>query len=286
MIKIKTLSNTSNKEILNCFNLSFSDYSIPFKLNLDQLETKITTENVNKEISIGAFRKHKLISFVLHGDRKIGEIRKAYNAGTGVIPAERGNALTKRMYDYILPKIQREGFDEVVLEVISNNKPAIKSYEKIGFKPARHLSCYHGEPFIKNINKELKIRQIERANFEELCQIGEIEPTWQNSKETIINLGNDALCFLAYLGKILCGYAVVNSSNNRILQIAVKREMRNNLIGSSMLYHIKNTISKSISIINVDSNYNSILKFLESRNLSKSLTQEEMKLKISTIANK
>ena len=126
MIEIKTLSQTSNQDILNCFNLSFSDYSIPFKLKLDQLVTKITTENINREISIGVFRKQKLIGFVLHGDRKVGGIKKAYNAGTGVIPTERGCALTKRMYEFIKPKLKREAFDEIVLEVISNNIPAIK----------------------------------------------------------------------------------------------------------------------------------------------------------------
>ncbi|NAY93375.1 GNAT family N-acetyltransferase [Muricauda sp. JGD-17] len=281
MVKIKTLSNTSNQEILNCFNLSFSDYSIPFKLNLDLLETKITAENINPEISIGAFRKQKLIGFVLHGDRKVGGVRKAYNAGTGVIPDERGRALTRRMYDFIRPELERMAFGEIILEVISNNTPAIKSYEKIGFKPVRGLSCYNGEPIVNKINREVVIRQFENANFEELNQIGEMEPTWQNTKETIINLGRDALCFLAYMGTELCGYTVLNSNNNRILQIAVKKEMRNRLVGSSLLHHLTGVTSKSISIINVDSNFNSVTDFLENRNLRKSLTQEEMKLKIA-----
>ena len=282
MIEFNTLRQTSNQEILNCFNLSFSDYMIPFKLNPEQLETKIVTESINREISVGAFRNQKLIGFVLHGERKAGKVQKAYNAGTGVIPAERGHALTRRMYDFIKPELERKRFDEIVLEVISNNSPAIKSYEEIGFKAVRKLSCYSGELIIKEINKEIKILQIEKPNFEQLSQIGEIEPTWQNSVETIINLGNDALCFLAYMGAKLCGYTVLNSNNNRILQIAVKKEVRNRLIGSTLLHHLNKLNSKPISIINVDNNFHSINNFLESRNLIKTLVQEEMKYKIGS----
>lgn len=141
MVEIKTLSKISSPELLDCFNLAFSDYLIPMKLTLEQLETKLKTENINREVSVGAFKEKKLVGFVLHGDRNFGKIRRAYNGGTGVIPAERGHGLTKRMYDFILPILESNAFEEVVLEVISNNIPAIKSYQKIGFKPIRNLSC-------------------------------------------------------------------------------------------------------------------------------------------------
>ncbi|MEL7122736.1 MAG: GNAT family N-acetyltransferase, partial [Bacteroidota bacterium] len=156
-----------------------------------------------------------------------------------------------------------------------------ESYLLIRFKPIRNLSCYKGDLHVKQINKEVEIKQIENANFEELSQIGEIIPSWQNTKATITNLGANALCFLAYMEKELCGYIVLNKSNNRILQLAVKNEMRNKHIGSTLLQHVKNNISASVSIINVDSNFNSILNFLESNNLKKTITQEEMKLKIA-----
>ena len=280
-IEIKTLSEVSHQDILECFNLSFSDYSIPFKLNLEQLEIKLKTENINKAISIGAFKEQKLIGFVLHGERNLDKNLTSYNAGTGVIPNERGQGLTNRMYEFIKPKFNSSGFKEVVLEVISNNSSAIKNYEKIGFEPVRDLNCYKGELLVDQINKGITIKQVENVNFENLNQFGEIEPTWQNSKETIINLGSDAICLLAYADSELCGYTVVNRVNNRILQIAVKEAMRNRLIGSTMLKYVKDKITKSTTIINVDSCYESTLNFLESRNLRKFLVQKEMKLKIS-----
>jgi len=281
MMNFQNLRKIENEEILDCFNLSFSDYSIPFKLSLKQFEAKLRTENINKDISIGTFNEKKLVGFVLHGDRNKGENRVAYNAGTGVIPTERGQNITRRMYDYIIPTLKANKFSEVVLEVISDNLPAIKSYEAIGFNLTRGLSCFKGEPFIKRKNNEIKIKQLTKVNFDELSKIGEINPTWQNCKETISNLGDNALYFLAFMGEKLCGYCILNTSNNRILQIAVKKQMRNKLIGSTILQFVKSKVSAPISIINIDSRFEETLKFFESRNLQKTLTQNEMKLEIA-----
>ncbi len=65
------------------------------------------------------------------------------------------------------------------------------------------------------------------------------------------------------------------------MQIAVKKQFRNQLIGSTLLHHLQNSLSGPISIINVDSNFNAMLHFLEKQNLKKSITQVEMRLNLN-----
>ena len=281
MIRIGTLSKASNEDILNCFNLSFSDYSIPFKLSLQQLEKKLSAEDINKEISIGAFKDQELIGFVLHGDRECKNHRVAYNAGTGVVPHQRGQRLTRRMYDFIKPNLESKGFEEVILEVISSNISAIKSYEKVGFKRERVLNCFKGELAISKINQNVDIEKFDNTRLSKLNIVCEIKPSWQNSNETIKNMKSDALVLTARIDSVLGGYIVINKTNNRILQIAVKKEMRRRYIGSSLLKYLADKISNETSIINVDNNYASALNFLQNMNLQQSLTQDEMKLKIA-----
>lgn len=281
MIEFKQLSHTSDTEILDCFNEAFSDYFIPFRFNLQQLKTKLQSESINKEISVGAFRNNRLIGLILHGERQLGNHKTAYNACTGVIPKERGQALTKRMYHYIMPVLETKKINEVVLEVISNNLPAITSYKKIGFKTTRRLHCFKGELITKELNKEIKIQTAGQIDFKVLTGFGEIQPTWQNAAATIVNLGEAIIYLLAYKGTHLCGYCMLNSQNNRILQIAVKKELRNKGIGSTLLHYIKNHISTAVSINNIDSSSEAALHFFESNNLSNFLTQEEMKLEIN-----
>lgn len=281
VIHFKTLRNTVTKEILGCFNCAFSDYSIPLQLNLEQLETKLRTENINKDISIGAFNGNRLVGFVLHGDREKDGGRIVYNAGTGVIPSERGQKLTRRMYEYIMPMLVQNNFSEVVLEVIADNEPAIKSYQTIGFNKSRDLCCFKGELSIGEKNDDIVITQSTDIDFDKLAPFCDIHPTWQNAKETILNLGDHAKLFQAFLGDELCGYCIMNSRNNRILQIAVNHHLRKKGIGSSLLHAVKSKLSEQTSIINVESSSEETIKFLESCNLQNFLNQMEMKLSIS-----
>ena len=276
--EINNLSQISNEDILACFNTAFSDYSIPFRLNMTQLETKLYSESIDKSISVGAFMGKKLIGFILHGKRMVHGVQVAYNAGTGVIPQERGHGLTKRMYDYAKPILTQNGFDHVLLEVITTNDKAIWVYKRIGFKELRCLSCFKGDPLVTTINKAVKIQEVSQLNFSEFAVFGEIKPTWQNSNDTILLLKNDVCFFLGYLEGKICGYGIVNSKSNRILQLAVKKECRNELIGSSLLKYFKSNFSGPMSIINVDDNYKSTLDFFTNRNMKKTISQFEMKL--------
>lgn len=282
MITFKTLSDTSSKEILDCFNLSFSDYALPFQLSLQQLETKFGIEDINKDISVGAFHDDELIGFVLHGGRILDTKRVAYNAGTGVVPTERGSGLTTRMYQFILPTLRSMGFDKVVLEVLSENIPAIKSYQRIGFLPRRKLDCFKGEIISGQINKEIRVVEGSTQDLADLSAIGEIEPTWQNSMESIRNLGKTARQLFAYSGDEFLGYCILNSTNNRILQIAVKKDIRNSRVGSTLLNYIEHNISKECSIINVDTNYEGPTNFFIRKNMLKSISQDEMELMIDS----
>lgn len=141
---IKTLEGISSQEILEVFNHSFSDYFIPFKLTHEQLVDKMKADRTDLSLSVGAFENDKLVAFILHGFDTINNEKIVYNGGTGVIPENRGAGLTKQMYSFILPLLKKKGIHKLLLEVISNNVQAIKSYKKSGFKVKRTLTCYKG----------------------------------------------------------------------------------------------------------------------------------------------
>lgn len=280
MIKIKTLENTDHAKILDCFNESFSDYSIPLRLTVDQLTSKILSENIELKYSVGSFKGDKLIGLILHGTKEVGNSKLAYNGGTGVVPDERRQKLTVRMYEHITPILQSDGFGAVKLEVISNNVPAIKSYSNIGFKLIRKLNCYRGEIQIEDINPEVNIQLIENPDIRLLSNIGEVNPTWQNSPESVSRSGKLIEFLGAYVSDKLCGYALLKKQNSRLVQIAVDKDMRRRKIGSTLLNYIQLHYSDNTSITNVDADENSINQFLEKCNLTNFLQQNEMNLSI------
>ncbi|MGB1041677.1 MAG: GNAT family N-acetyltransferase, partial [Flavobacteriales bacterium] len=126
---MKTLKSVSQQEVLSVFNKSFSDYFVSLQLSEKQFFEKLISNNIDFSLSVGAFENNKLVGFILHGVNA----KSVYNSGTGVIPKRRGFGLTIRMYKFILPILKSNQISKVVLEVITENIQAIKSYKKVGF---------------------------------------------------------------------------------------------------------------------------------------------------------
>lgn len=277
MIQFDNLKGIGNSEILSCFNEAFSDYQVPLQLTMDQLESKLHAEDINKAISIGAYKENRLVGFVLHGIRDIQDKRMVYNAGTGVIPSERGQKITKRMYEYILPHLHEAKVNEVILEVLDNNVAAMKTYELLGFEYRRDFNCYKGDLRIETYNEDIRIVSSKHLKIELLGHFGAIQPSWQNTTETIVNLDKQASCVLAYKEEQLCGYCIIQPAKNRLLQIAVKPSMRNQGIGRSLLKYVEANICKHVAIINVDTSCSATQHFLEKCNLNPFIHQREMR---------
>ncbi|MBQ0151648.1 MAG: GNAT family N-acetyltransferase, partial [Chryseobacterium sp.] len=154
MIKFSTLENCTIEEITIVFNAAFSDYLMPMKMSLEQMRHKFETENIALHYSVGAFDNDILVGFILHFSNTENGITKIYNGGTGVIKNYRGNNLTRKMYDYVLPLINKN-VSCINLEVLEQNTPAINAYKGIGYELKRKLICFQGIPKISRTNEDI-----------------------------------------------------------------------------------------------------------------------------------
>lgn len=279
-MKIKTLKGIKEEEILNAFNASFSDYFVPFHLNLKQLQSKMVADSIDLNLSVGVFYNNNLTAFILHGSKKTTTETLIYNGGTGVIPEKRGNGLTKQMYDYILPILKEKGISALFLEVISENIKAIKSYQKAGFKITRNLNCFKGVLKTLEPNNEFIIKPLKDYNWKLLHSFWDILPTWQNSKETVNTLKNSNFSLGAYAENELIGYIIYNPTSRRLQQIAISKNYRKKKVATTLLYEVSKKYGNSISVINIDSNSKATTCFFETIGLQKFLAQKEMKLMI------
>lgn len=281
-MEIKTLEGVDIKEIVKVFNGSFSDYFVPFKLTQEQLTSKMLVDKIDLSLSVGVFENKKLIAFILHGFDTINNQKVIYNGGTGVIPEKRGFGLTKEMYLFILPLLIKKGINKLILEVITKNIQAIKSYEKSGFKVKRELLCYKGEVGISNTNSSnIKIKELQKYNWELMESFWDIFPTWQNSKSVVNELKYNNTSLGAYIENQLVGYVIYNPTNKRIQQIAVSKEFRKKKIASSLVFKLKERCGNTISIINVDKKSNGVNDFFNKIGLENNLEQLEMELELN-----
>ncbi|SIS84207.1 Acetyltransferase (GNAT) domain-containing protein [Chryseobacterium ureilyticum] len=275
-MEFRTLTNVSVDEILTVFNLSFSDYIVPFHLTKEVLTSKIAAEKLNMDISVGGFEDGKLVSFILQSEAIEDGQKIIYNGGTGVIPESRGKGLVRKMYDFIIPVLKERNAEVLLLEVIEGNAAAIRAYENLGFKIVRKLLCFRGNIRSEQENAEITIKKMAEFQWDSLRSFWDIEPSWQGSVYVLDPMPEIYTTMGAYADDKLVGYIIYNSTARKVLQVAVHKEYRKQGIGRMLFKTIVD--GSPIAINNVDDVSKETKEFLDQKiGLENWLSQFEMK---------
>lgn len=276
-MEFRNLADLTFTDLLDVFNLSFSDYLVPFHLTQEQLSSKIHVEKIDMTLSVGTFNEGQIVAFILHAEKTEDGKRVIYNAGTGVVPDFRRKGLVKQMYDYILPVLQERKTDLIMLEVINGNEPAIRAYTHLGFKITRRLDCYKGNIKPAEIGPDITIQQLNSFQWGVFKSFWDIQPSWQSSVMVLEKMREDLIILGAYKKDDLIGYSIFNPVTGKVYQIAVSKEHRRNRIGTDLLRGIaEKSEGKIISINNVDDSSESTTKFLNAVGLENWVSQFEM----------
>lgn len=276
-MEFRNLANLNITDLLSVFNLSFSDYLVPFHLTLKQLTSKINAEKVDMNLSVGAFQSDQIMGFILHAEKVEDGKRMIYNAGTGVIPEYRGQGLVRKMYEYSIPVLRDRKADILTLEVIEGNEPAVRAYTNLGFKISRKLLCFKGNIEASEKYAEIQIEQMDHFNWETFKSFWDIEPSWQSSVIVLDQMRNDLVILGAYKINELVGYAIFNPAIGKVYQVAVDKKRRRKGIGAKLFKVIGEMSEGSATVLNnVDDASESTYKFLCGLGLENWVSQFEM----------
>lgn len=274
-MEFKTLANVEIDELLAVFNLSFSDYIVPFHLTKEVLAAKINAEKLDMNISVGVFEEGKLVSFILQSEKQENGKKIIYNGGTGVVPESRGKGLVRKMYDFIIPVLKERGADVLLLEVIQGNTAAIRAYENLGFTIMRKLLCFKGNINSGLENSMITIKEMKDLQWENLRTFWDIEPSWQGSVYVLNPMPEMYKTLGAYSDEKLVGYIIYNPGARKVLQIAVHTDYRQQGIGSALFATIAD--GQPVAINNVDDTSKETDAFLDKKiGLQNWLSQFEM----------
>ena len=273
----RTLEHLSVANIATAFNRAFADYSIKLEHTEASMQAHFAANRIAQELSLGAFDGEVLAGFILHGVDVLDSQQTAYNAGTGVLPNYRGRALTKRMYQHVLPLLKAAGCTQCVLEVIQSNTAAIKAYEATGFHIARTYPCFRGEVEAADWEPHT-IVEVTTPNWDLYRSFWDWKPSWQNSPEAIAL--SPCTIVEARDGETVLGYAVFLPEKGRVVQWAVHPEHRRKGIGTA-LYHYAVQHSKGPhSVVNVQGDQAATIAFLNSLGFTEFVAQYEMYLSL------
>jgi ribosomal protein S18 acetylase RimI-like enzyme len=276
---VHSLTKNSISDLVEVFNASFEGYFLPVQFNEETLLDKIKSDNIFLEYSIGVSIDDQLVAFILIGiDSKNNQLL-SYNAGTGVISNHRGQHLPQKMYDFLLPLLNKNNIRNHQLEVITENHKAFQVYQNIGYQISRKVTCFKGTILSPTKTIPYKIFEFDFAPETVIESFWNHQPTYQNTLSSI-NRNKNAHTFLGVFSENgLLGYLIYVKSTNRIKQFGVDKNYRKSSIGHHLFYEVqKANPSKEVSLINIDSNDTETISFLHKLGLTVTIEQYEMML--------
>ncbi len=275
------LSDEDFSELTMAFNLAFSDYIVPIDFTEQQLKKLYIQRHVDINHSLGVFANEEMIGFTVNGFGLWNGIETVYDAGTGVIPNFRRQKVAEKMFEFMIPNFQKQGFKQYLLEVITKNEKALKLYEKLGFEKIRKVSLMKAANLFKSglqIPNNLQISEIKEPDWDRLQTFWDGKPTWQNSVKAIEATISDKIILGAFEGNNCIGYIVFSAERPVIDQLAVEKIHRRKGIGLALLTAMQKIVGyeKKISIMNLDIEIKTALDFFQNKGFKEVVSQFEM----------
>lgn len=214
-MNIKPLSEIDFQQLVKCFLKAFEGYFVKFPTDPDYFKKRWKIANVNYDLSYGMFEEGSLIGFIIHAiGKRDGELT-AYNTGTGVLADYRGRGIVNALYQFSIPHLKKKSITKCSLEVIRDNKAAIRAYEKIGFEICKKYKCFRG-----NIRENSSSPIIERINAEEFdfknLPNQELY-SWDNQRSSVLR-GNYSFYKVEDVDKTPLGSFIINPKSGYLAQ--------------------------------------------------------------------
>lgn len=277
-INCRYLKDSDFSELHATFLDAFSDYFISFQLSEEQLKNHIALNSVDLSRSVGAFSEDKMVGFTLNGFGEWNDKKTVYDAGTGVIPAFRHQGIGRRIFDFMTPQFRAAGYEQMLLEVISENVNAIRLYEKLGFQKTRRLLYFERRaPFDFEPQTAFEMREISNPDWHLFEKFSDGQTSWQNSA-TAMRQTPRKVILGAFAGDECVGCGIFFPKTGSIAQLAVAREHRRKGAASAVLAEMQTRIGKdkNLKASNVDETIESAVAFFKKRGFSETLSQWEM----------
>ncbi len=279
--RMQTLQGVSLESVRTALIKAFEGYAISMNPTLEEFRSRMERVGFVPALSAGVVSSEELRGFVLVGAGTFEDTKTVYNAGTGVLSPYRGNRLTRKMYDFLLPRWKETEISQTVLEVIDTNKVAVKAYESVGLQIRRKFLCAKLHKPITQTSAQIpiKMHKVNLPDWEAYQPLALYNPSWQFSQEAIMRGLQNEVVLEAYEKTTLVGYILFTPHLARISQFGVHPEYRKCGIEHQMVRAVQLlTHRTNVSILNVEQTAHEALQMLEEMGFIPWITQYEMQM--------
>jgi ribosomal protein S18 acetylase RimI-like enzyme len=271
---VKKLDTVDFETIMQCFLKAFDNYFVKMPTEYDYYKKRWKAAKVRFDLSYGMFDNEKLVGFIINGiDLRNGDL-VAFNTGTGVIPEYRGLKIVRSIYDYALVDLKKNGITKCSLEVIKENKIAIRAYQSIGFEICKNYKCFKGEVHIDK-HDDIELKEVDFNNVDWVKLPNQKIYSWDNDQTSLKE--GEYRFFYVLKDNTHQSFFVLNQAKDLLAQFEILE--RSERSWNNLFYGIM-SISKSLRINNVDESLKEKIDILTEIGFSNSIDQYEMELKI------
>lgn len=259
-IDIRSLAGVGWEPLAAAFTAAFADYAVPMAMTAASLEAMQTRRGYAAAASFGAFDGAQLVGFALtctDGDR-------AYNSGTGVLPAHRRGQLARRLLDAVIAHVPDRPY---VLEVIETNAPAVALYRSAGFVETRRLQSW---VYARRDAEIGPLVELDAPDLDAIAADSDVAPSWQNSVASLRRAPQWEVVANPY------GAAIVYPASGDLPLLCVRHAARRRGHGARLLAAAAARSTRPLRIINVDERGAGIAAFLEAVGATRLVRQIEL----------
>lgn len=282
-IEYRFLSKEQVPAIYRCFEEAFADYHLDMSyMSLESWRNRMTKNSVDFNVSVGGFSDDKMVGATLIGIDQWGNQKAAFDAGTGIIPAFRGQGIAGKMFNFSLPGLKKIGVSAFLLEVLQVNDAAVKAYKKTGFEVTREFDCFQLKleefrpPRLKSDG--IVIRPVGKEYLEHFSSRVDWQPSWENGFAAMDRIPDDFL-YGAFDGETGIGVLGYYPGLNWITTLVVDKPYRRRGAGGQLIAHCLSQLPgdlKTVKLVNVLHTDNGMIQFLEGLGFKVYVTQFEM----------
>ena len=263
---------------------AFSDYQVDMSYMTEERSwLRNHKSGVHYDCSVGAFEGDRLVGLTFVGLDDWQGQKAAFDAGTGIIPAFRGQGIAKAMFEFVLPRLRERGVRKFLLEVLQPNTPAIRAYAKTGFAVTREFACYELLPdefTLGEIDGDgYHVRTISKARVQDFKTRVDWQPSWENSFSGMDRIEDELVRLGAFKGEQCVGVLVFYPLLRWIMSLVVIGRFRRQGVASTLLRHLMADLPPGIDVVkisNIDRSDKAMLTFFEKAGARHHIDQYEM----------
>ncbi|MEQ2457315.1 GNAT family N-acetyltransferase [Flavonifractor hominis] len=146
MYTYSTLESLCDSQLAQCLSRAFGDYCVSVPADGAVLLSHLEESGVDRAASYGAFREGRLIGLLLNAQGEYGGERAVFAVAAGVVPEHRGRQVFHHLLARAEGELARQGAQAYYLEVLRQNRDAIRLYQGLGFSVAREYQILRSAP--------------------------------------------------------------------------------------------------------------------------------------------